>query len=249
MLLGRDSWMRFNTRFYRSFPLRPSDQRVFGELTISHRAPTGASALVPDPLASGGGFHLRYDGADRVTLSDEPQLLAVNLVRSNGLPALTGYYLVEMLPQSDLLLDEEHFAASGRQVLPISGATDLEPGDLLRVAHAPLMRAPIAVFQSTNSAPAVSPPTNAPEVATISEPSLAAAAATASPSPALLERLTPEQRVSFLRVWHRLPRHLREITFDLHSPEWTPPAIEELGDVLREFPDVLSSSKTDFGSC
>ena len=101
------------------------------------------------------------------------------------------------------------------------------------------MHAPIAVFQSTNSAPAVSPPTNAPEVAAILEPSLAAAAATASPSPALLERLTPEQRVLFLRDWHRLPKHLRKITFDLHSPEWTLAAIEELGDVLREFPEVF----------
>ena len=63
------------------------------------------------------------------------------------------------------------------------------------------------------------------------------------------ERLTPERRVSFLRVWHRLPRHLREITFDLHSPEWTPATVEELGDVLCEFPGAFSISKTDFDSC
>ena len=96
-------------------------------------------------------------------------------------------------------------------------ATDLEPDDLLGVAHAPLMRAAI-VFQSKNSAPALSPSTNVPVVAAVSEPSLTAAAAKASPSPALLERLTLYQRVSFLRVWDRLPRHLREIAFDLHSP-------------------------------
>ena len=82
---------------YRSFTPRRSDQRVFGELTLSHHAPTVASAFVPDPHASGGGFHLRYDCADRVTLSDEPQLLAVNLVRSTSLPAFTGHYLIEML--------------------------------------------------------------------------------------------------------------------------------------------------------
>ena len=78
VLLGRDSWMRFNTRSYRSFPPRPLDQRAFGELTLSHHAPTGASSFVSDLLTSGGGFHLRYDGADCVTLSDEPQLLTVN---------------------------------------------------------------------------------------------------------------------------------------------------------------------------
>ena len=220
VLLVCDSWMRLNTRFYRSFPPRPSDQRFCGELTLSHHAPTGASVSVPDPLACGGGFHLLYDGADRVNLSAEPQLLPVNLARSNGRPALTGHYLVEMLPpQPDVLLAEERFAASGRQILPISGATDLEPGDLLGVAHATLMRAPIAVFLGTNNASAFSPPRNAPEVAVISEPSLAAATATASPLSALLECLTPEQRVSFLRVWHRRPRHLRDISFDLHSPE------------------------------
>ena len=97
-----------------------------------------------------------------------------------------------MLPQPGLRLAENYFAASGRQVLHISGTTGIEPGDLLGVAHAPLMCAPIAVFQRTNSAPAVSPPTNASEVAAFSEASLAAAAATASPSPALLQRLTPE---------------------------------------------------------
>ena len=61
------------------------------------------------------------------------------------------------------------------------------------------------------------------------------------------EFLTPEQRVSFVHAWHRLPRHLRDKTFDLHSPEWTPAGIEELGDVLCEFPNVFSSSNMDFG--
>ena len=107
--------------------------------------------LYPTPSLLAVSFHL-YDGADRVTLSDEPQLLPVNLVLSNTLAALTDHYLVEMLPQPDLLLAEEHFAASARQVLLINGTTDLDPGDLLGVAHAPLMRSPIAVFQSTNSA-------------------------------------------------------------------------------------------------
>ena len=45
-----------------------------------------------------------------------------------------------------------------------------------------------------------------------------------------------------------MPPHLREIVIDLHDPGWTPPAIEQLGDVLCEFPDVLSTSKTDLGS-
>ena len=52
-----------------------------------------------------------------------------------------------------------------------------------------------------------------------------------------------------MRVWARLPSNLQEIAFDLHYPGWTPPAIEQLGDVLCEDADVFSTSKTDVGSC
>ena len=105
--------MRFYTRSYRSFPPRPSDQRVFGERTLSHHDPTGASAFVPDPLASGEGFHLRYDGTDRVTMSDEPQLLAVNLVGNNGLSTRTGYYMSIYCPSLTFFLP--------KNILPLQG--------------------------------------------------------------------------------------------------------------------------------
>ena len=57
------------------------------------------------------------------------------------------------------------------------------------------------------------------------------------------------QRFSFLSVWVPLPPNLREIAFDLHDPGWDPPAIEQLGDVLCDLPDLFFTSKTDFGSC
>ena len=41
---------------------------------------------------------------------------------------------------------------------------------------------------------------------------------------------------------------MRGIAFDIHYPGWTS-AIEQLGDMLCEFPDVFSTSTTDFGSC
>ena len=94
VLLGRDSWMRFNTRSYRALPPRPHDSRVFGEVTLSHHAKTGVSAYAIDPIAEGGGFHLLYGGTVGITLSDEPQLLEVNLVRSNGSPALPDIILL-----------------------------------------------------------------------------------------------------------------------------------------------------------
>ena len=110
VLWGRDSWMRFSTPSYHSHPSRPSDQKVFGESAISHLSPTSASALVPDSLTSGGGFHFLHDGADNVTTLDEPLLSAVNLGRSNGSRALTGHDLVKMLPQPDLGFTEKTFA-------------------------------------------------------------------------------------------------------------------------------------------
>ena len=121
VLLGRDSWMRFNNRSHRALPPRPHDNRVFGELTLSHHATTGVSAYVIDATATDGGFHLLYDGTVGVTLSDEPQLLEVSLVSSNGLPALTGHYLVDMLPQPGILSMQEHVVVSEPQILPLTG--------------------------------------------------------------------------------------------------------------------------------
>ena len=58
VLLGRDSWMRFNTRSYRALLPRPLNSRVLGELTLSHHATAGVAAYAVDPAASNGAFHL-----------------------------------------------------------------------------------------------------------------------------------------------------------------------------------------------
>ena len=201
VLLGRDSWMRFNNRTYRSLPPRPSDHRIFGELELSHHASAGVRAYAVNPVVSGGDFHLCYDGAVGFTLSDDPKLLKVNLVRSNGSQALTGHCLVDMLPQSDLPLEEEHFVASGRQVIPLVGVSNLEPGGLPGVAHAPLMSVPLDALQHVGRPSGLSSdPLGVTPVSAVTAPPLPSVAAPASPSPALRERLTPEQRVSFLRV-------------------------------------------------
>ena len=149
VLLGRDSWTRFNNRSYRALPPGPHANRVLGELTLSHHATTGVSAYAIDLTATDDSFHLLYDGNVGVTLSDEPQLLEVNLVRSNGSPALTGHYrhyLVDMLPQPGILSMQELFAASGRQVLPLTAVTDLEPPDLAGIAHAPPLSVPLGAL-------------------------------------------------------------------------------------------------------
>ena len=224
VLLGRDSWMRFNTRSHRALTPRPHDNRVFGELTLSHHATTGVSAYAIDPTATGGGFHLLYDGTVGVTFSDEPQLLEVNLVCSNGSPALTGHYLVDMLPEPGIFSMQEHFLASGRRVPPLTGVADLEPGDLGGVAHASLLRVPQGAMQhATHDAePHPDHIVDCQLSAVTSPPDKGKAAlAVTSPSPALLKRLHPDQRSSFLCVWARLPPHLRgsfDVVFLVFAP-------------------------------
>ena len=66
------------------------------------------------------------------------------------------------------------------------------------------------------------------------------------PSLALLERLSTDQRTSFLPICNRLPSHMREIAFELHGLGWTPTVITQLGDVLAEFSDKFSKSPTGF---
>ena len=135
-------------------------------------------------------------------------------------------------------------------MIPLDGVSNLEPGDFQGVAHAPLTCVLLDASQhdGRRSCSSSDPP-GVTSISVVTTSPLAAAAATASPSPALLERLTPEQRASFLRVWKRLPSHLRAVAFDLHGPGWTPLATEQLGDVLGNFADVFSKSTTDFGSC
>ena len=56
-------------------------------LELFHHAPAGVRAYAVDPVAAGEGFHLCYDGAVGVTFSDEPQLLAANVVWQKWLSA------------------------------------------------------------------------------------------------------------------------------------------------------------------
>ena len=42
-------------------------------------------------------YHLIYEGKD-MSLDETPQLIPVNLFRWDGSPALTGLYLVDLVP-------------------------------------------------------------------------------------------------------------------------------------------------------
>ena len=115
VLLGHDSWMRFNSRRYS----RPFDDSRFGELVPAQHSDRGAEAYARDPSPAGTAFHLRYAGSTGVSLSHEPKMLDVNLVRYSGAPALTGQYMIDTLPHDGLFTTSELFVADGRQMVPL----------------------------------------------------------------------------------------------------------------------------------
>ena len=92
-----------------------------GELTLEYHDTGGVSAYVPYYSATKEQFHLRYAGSSGLSLPHNRQMVKVDPVRANGMPALTGQYLVDMQPDispdDDLLVNEVLFVSNGRQLV------------------------------------------------------------------------------------------------------------------------------------
>ena len=229
VLLGHDSWMRFEQRTYTTLPRLPS-RPLFGELSLATPYKDGLSTFVRDNRPSQDIIHLEFAGVHAVSLSATPSLVPVNLVRSSGLPAPTGHYLVDMLPRDGLSCETEIFVANGYQNIPLSGFTDLELGDLLGTSSSPLTQIPVSALQVL---PTTSPPASAAtdvhallDNITVHDDSTPPADPPKTPCDKLLQRLTVGQRTSFLRVWDQLPQHFRDVSFDLRGSGWSPSVIK-----------------------
>ena len=136
--------MRFHSRSYQILTPTP-DGRLFGELTLSHTfgdACNSAGAYVHSREATDTAYHLLYHGPG-VSLNITPQLVPVHLIRLDGSSAITGPYMVNMITPHDHQDPSEHFVGSDRQTIPLTGYRDLEPGDILGTASAPLLRVPL----------------------------------------------------------------------------------------------------------
>ena len=157
LLLGRDSWMRFQYRPYQTLSPQP-DGRIFGELTPSLCDDNlgSAAAYIRNRESPDAVYHLVYDGLG-ISLADSPQLIPVNLVRLDGSPALTGHYMVDLHPAHDDSDPSERFVSSGRQLIPLTGYQDLEPGDVLGTASSPLLRVPLEALTLHKSRPTSQP--------------------------------------------------------------------------------------------
>ena len=202
LLFGRDSWMRFHTRSYQT--LAPThDGRIFGKLTLSHtfsNAHNSPAAYIHSCETLDAAHHLIYDGQG-MTLTTAPQLVPVNLVRFDGSPALTCHYMVDTATTHDGQDPFEHFVASGRQTIPLTGLRDLEPGDSSGTASHPLLRVPLEILEPHDTQHEVT--TIAESTITLAPPSTAANAtpdASGAPPTELLHRLDDAQRESFLSL-------------------------------------------------
>ena len=195
LLLGRDSWMRFHSRSYQTLSPQP-DGRIFGEHTLSLCDDNlgSAAAYIRNREATDAAYHLVYDGQG-VSLTESPQLIPVNSVRLDVSPALTGHYMVDLLPVYDDSNPSERFVSSGRQLIPLTGYQDLEPGNVLGTASSPLLRVPLEAL-TLYDVPA--------DVSALAESSITPASQMAPPNttpdppddppPELLHRLDHNQR-------------------------------------------------------
>ena len=128
-------------------------------------APKAVPTFTSDNRPTTDIFHLEYAGVHAIT----PSLVPVNLVRTSGVPALTGHCLVDMLPRDGVSSETEIFVANGYQSIPLSGSTDIQRSDLLGTPSSPLIQIPTWTLQDisteplpTSSQPAVSPQLNRP---------------------------------------------------------------------------------------
>ena len=102
VLLGRDCWMRFDTRVFLTLSQRGPGGRTMDELTLL-RLILLVGVLTPLTVKPLPCVQLRFVGQEVIDLFEETSLVDVNLVRYSGLPALAEDYLVSLVPRIFLL--------------------------------------------------------------------------------------------------------------------------------------------------
>ena len=150
--------------------------------------------------------------------------------------------MVDIIITHDGQDPSEHFVVSGRQMISLTGYRDLEPGDILGTASAPLLRVPSEALAQHDEPHDVTAVAESPA-------SNVAPNTSEQPPTELLHRLADDQRGSFLRLWSTVPHHIRQIDFALNAPRWDPGVINALSATLKEYADIFSPSKLDYGAC
>lgn len=96
---------------------------LWGELSLQHFDQTKASAFILHlhALSCSNRFRLIHGGHDHVDLWETPQIAPVSSVGSLEIPSSVGRFLVEILPESDVIASEWYFVCDGRQQIPLVG--------------------------------------------------------------------------------------------------------------------------------
>ena len=116
LLLGRDSFLKFQNHTYATLP-KEAERPVEGLLTLSQN-PEKHVALI-QPTNTENDYYLRYVGNDMVSLTSRPCMLMVMLVRTDNTSAMAGSYFVQTLDGWNL--DEDAMVVrEGKQNIPFS---------------------------------------------------------------------------------------------------------------------------------
>ena len=226
--------MRFHSRSYQTLTPAP-DGRIFGELILSHTfddAYNSAAAYIRSREAPDAAHHFVNDGPG-MSLNTSPQLVPVNLTHLDGSPALTVSYMVNIITTHDGQDLSEHFVVSGRQMIPLTGYRNLEPGDIFGTAPAPLLRVPLEALTQHDIEHDVTAVAESLVPLASSSPAANVTPDTSDePHAELPHRLDDDQRGSFLFLWSTAPSHIRQIDFVLDAPGWEPSTIDALSATL-----------------
>eukprot|EP00904_Undaria_pinnatifida_P010765 jgi/Undpi1/6819/HiC_scaffold_21.g09295.m1 len=131
------------------------DAEVVVDSTISSKGIIGLSTFLSENRPTTDTFHLEFAGVHKMSLLSTPTLVPVEMVRSSGVWALTGHYLVDMLPRDGVSSETESFVANEYQTTPLSRSTELEPGDLLGTFSSVLIQISTSALQDITTEPLI----------------------------------------------------------------------------------------------
>ena len=244
LLLGRDSFFKFQNHTYATLP-KEVEMPVESVLTLSQNPERNVALIQPTNIEH--DYHLRYVGKDTVSLTSHPCMLMVMLVRADNTPAMTGSYFVQMLESWNL--DEDAMVVrEGKQSIPLASHkySEIPSGALIGTSNGPTLP---TTLENTG----LQEPVKKSCAATVTQGSQLdedrgqESDRKEDPPDTLGAHLPAPQRESLKRVWLKLSKHMREIKFKVGGPGWKSKIIRRLGHVLMEYQHRFSKGQEDLG--
>ena len=137
LLLGRDSFLKFQNHTYATLP-KEAGRPVEGVLTLSQN--TEKNVALIQPTNTENDYHLRYVGKDTASLTSHLCMLMVMLVKADNTPAMAGSYFVQMLESWNLDKDAM-VVREGKQSIPLFSHeySEIPSGALLGSSNGPTL--------------------------------------------------------------------------------------------------------------